>query len=294
MEKADADRNNTSLNGPSGVSDADAFAANLNFPAAYEEPNLSPLRDNHSAYASVAKTCLQLNQYAMNGSSSASEDKNSVQSSKLFHDASFVNTMGAEAGAFAALIECIQTHDDRRAKIVACKTLALIARAAYARIRHSPQLFALRESTNTRLEDEVGTDVPMALASVALEDPDDGVAAAALNALGIMTLSSSSTPGNLVEDELLREVMSIVHCRPSPHAPSLGVLQDEDSLVPQLELQARIYDNVMAPRLMQLISRVTSFDTPNHVRIVLPVLSASLVHLSKTSPPVLYGMDRGT
>ncbi|CAJ1934234.1 unnamed protein product [Cylindrotheca closterium] len=294
MDKADAEKNSVSLSGGSGTTEADAFAANLNFPATYEVANLSPLRDNHSAYPSVAKTCLQLNQYAMNGSSSSMEDTNSVQSSSLFHDASFVNTMGAEDGAFAALIECIQTHDDRRAKIVACKTLALIARAAYARIRHSPRLFALRESTNTRLEDEVGTDVPMALASVALEDPDDGVAAAALNALGIMTLSSSSIPGSMVEDELLREVMSIVHGRPSPHSPSLGVLQDQESNLPQLELQARIYDNVMAPRLMQLVGRVTTFDTSNHVRIVLPVLTASLVHLSKTSPPVLYGMDRTT
>lgn len=288
----DADKTTTFINGGGGTNEADDVAANLNFPATFEEPNLSPLRDNHSAYPSVAKTCLQLNQYAMNGSSSTMEDTHSIQSSSLFHDASFVDMMGADGGAFAALIECIQTHDDRRAKIVACKTLALVARAAYARIRHSPHLFALRESTNTRLEDEVGTDVPMALASVALEDPDDGVAAAALNALGLMTLSSSSVPGNLMEDELLREVLSIVHGRPSPHSPSLGVLQDQESNVPQLELQARIYDNVMAPRLMQLVGRVTTFDTPNHVRIVFPVLSASLVHLSKTSPTVLYGMDR--
>eukprot|EP00980_Cylindrotheca_fusiformis_P007799 scaffold1669_cov129-Cylindrotheca_fusiformis.AAC.10 len=222
------------------------------------------------------------------------DEVNSVQSSTLFHEASFVKIMGGENGAFVALMECIQTHDDRRARIVACKTLALVARAAYARIRSSPHLFAMRDSTNTRLEDEVSTDVPMALIAVALEDLDDGVAASAINALGIMTLSSSSTPGTLVEDELLREITSMVQGHPSPHSPSLADLQDEDTNIPQMELQARIFDNVMSPRLMQLVCRVTSFDSQQHLRIVLPPLTASLVHLSKTSPPVIYGMDRTT
>lgn len=296
MDKID-DENTTASAATAGSSSrVDAFgsAIHLSFPSSFEEPNLSSLRDNHSAYAAVAKTCLQLNQYALNGSSSAMEDVNSVQSSTLFHDTSFVNSMGGENGAFAALMECIQTHDDRRAKIVACKTLALVARAAYARIRSSPHLFAIRDSTNTRLEDEVCTDVPMALIGVALEDLDDGVAASAISALGIMTLSSSSTPGTLVDDELLREVMSMVHGHPSPHAPSLGALQDEDTNIPQMVLQSRIFDNVVSPRLMQLVCRVTSFDSQQHVRIILPTLTASLVHLSKTAPPVIYGMDRTT
>jgi hypothetical protein len=227
----------------------------------------------------------------MNGSSSIMEDVHAVDSSALFHDASFATSM---SGAFASLMECIQTHDDRRARIVACKTLALVARATYARIRHSPHLFAMRDSTNNRLEDEVGTDIPMTLCNAALDDSDDGVAATAMHALGIMALSSSSTPGTLVEDELLRELMAIVHGRVAPYAPTLGDLQDEEPNIPQMELQTRIYENVMSPRLLQLVCRACAFDSTQHVRLTLPILTASLVHLSKTSPPLIYGMDRTT
>jgi hypothetical protein len=278
--------------------DAIGAAVSLTFPITTgitdPTPHLASLRDNHSSYAAVAKTCFQLNQYALNGSSSAMEDVNSVHSSALFHDASFANSMGGENGVFVALMECIQTHDDRRAKITACKTLAIVARATYARIRHSPHLFALRDSTNTRLEDEVGTDIPRALVTAALEELDDGVAASAIHALGIMTLSTSATPGTLVDDELQREIIAMAYGRPAPHSPTLGALQDEDANIPQMILQSRIFENVISPRLMQLVCRVTAFESHQHIRTILPILTASLVHSTKISPPLLYGLDRAT
>jgi hypothetical protein len=274
--------------------DSVGAAVSLSFPSTMADPtpHLAPLRDNHSAYTAVSRSCLLLNQYAGGGSSSAVEDVNSVVSSDLFHDATYAETMSV---GFAALMECISTHDDRRAKIIACKTLALVARSTYARIRHSPHLFALRDSTNNRLEDEVGTDAPMALCTVALDDPDDGVAAVAIQSLGILTLSSLARPGTLVEDELMRELLSITQGRPSPYASMmLDALQDEDPTIPQMELQSRIFENVMSPRLLQLVCRVTSFDSVHHIRIILPFLTSCLVHLSKTSPALLYGMDRAT
>jgi hypothetical protein len=265
----------------------------LEFPKTFTDPTpiLAPIRDNHSAYTAVAKSCLALNQYAGNGSSAAMEDMNSVDSSSLFHDATFCSTMSE---AFAALTECIQTHDDRRAKIVACKTLALVARATYARIRHSPHLFALRDSTNNRLEDEVGTDAPMALVTCALEDADDGVAACAIQSLGMMCLSSTARPGTLVDDEFLREILAISQGRRAPYAPTLIDCQDEDPTIAQMELQMRILENVVSPRLLQLVCRTTNFENVAHMRMILPFLTASLVHLSKTSPPLIYGMDRVT
>jgi hypothetical protein len=265
----------------------------LVFPTTFTDPTpiLAPIRDNHSAYAAVAKSCLTLNQYAGNGSSAVMEDMNSVDSSSLFHDGTFCSTMSE---AFAALTECIQTHDDRKAKIIACKTLALVARATYARIRHSPHLFALRDSTNNRLEDEVGTDAPMALVTCALEDADDGVAACAIQSLGMMCLSSTARPGTLVDDEFLREILALTQGRQASYAPSLIDCQDEDPTVAQMELQMRILENVVSPRLLQLVCRTTTFENVAHVRMILPFLTASLVHLSKTSPPLIYGMDRVT
>ena len=299
-DNASNNNNNNAENNKNKMTDNIGAAVPLAFPSsAYTDPTpqLAPLRDNHSAYPAVAKACLALNQYAMNGSSSSStmDDVSSVESSSVFHDSTYATSM---SGAFASLIECIQTHDDRRAKIVACKTLALVARACYARIRHSPHLFAMRDSTITRLEDEVGTDVPMALCTVALDDPDDGVSASALEALGIMALSASSTPGTLVEDELLQEIMSIVNTRISPYSPTLANIQDEEPNIAQTELQTRIYENVMSPRLLQIVCRVTAmgndYSTGQHISQILPILTSSLVHLSKTSPPLIYGMDRNT
>ena len=274
--------------------DSVGAAISHSFPSTIADPtpHLAPLRDNHSAYSAVSRSCLQLNQYAGSGSSSSVEDVNSVSSAALFHDSNYATTM---SNGFQSLMECISTHDDRRAKIIACKTLAMVARATYAKIRHSPHLFTMRDSTSNRLEDEVGTDAPMALCTAALDDPDDGVSACAIHSLGILTLSSLARPGALVEDELLREMLSITQGRPAPYAANLfDALQDEDPTTPQMELQSRIFDNVMSPRLLQLVCRVTSFDSAQHVRMILPFLTACLVHLSKTSPSLTYGMDRAT
>jgi hypothetical protein len=301
----------------------DGYSATvLAFPSStgYLNPTqyISPLRDNHSNYNAVAKTCLLLNQFAANGSSkaassSSSEDESNnagsmeyVESSSLFHDSSFAQSLSE---SFAALLECISEHDDRRARIVACKTVALMARSAFARLRKSPHLITgMRDDNNAnnntnmnsnnasstagnnyinRLDDEVGTDIPMALCTAALEDTDDGVAATAMSSLGIMVLSTTSTPGTLVDDELSAEVRSIAQAGggQQPYAPSLKELVDDDAATQQSELQIRIYENVICPRLLQLVSRFMILDHPSHVAMVIPILTASLVYLSKTTVP---------
>ena len=274
---------------------------------------ISPLRDHHSNYNAVAKTCLLLNQFAAHGSSKASsEDENNnagsmeyVESSSLFHDSTFAQSLSE---SYAALLECISDHDDRRARIVACKTVALMARSAFARLRKSPHLITgMRDDNNAnnntnmnsnnastagnnyinRLDDEIGTDIPMALCTAALEDTDDGVAATAMSSLGIMVLSTTSTPGTLVDDELSTEVRSIAQAGggQQPYAPSLKELVDDDAATQQSELQVRIYENVICPRLLQLVSRFMILDHPSHVAMVIPILTASLVYLSKTTVP---------
>jgi len=299
----------------------------LSFPSSksFSDPKqyISPLRDNHSKYNDVAKTCLLLNQFATNGSSkasslssSSSQDENCnggsmeyVESSSLFHDSSFAQSL---SDSFAALLECISEHNDRRARIIACKTIALMARSAYARLRKSPHFITgMRDDTNTnntnnnssnsptagnnytnRLDDEIGTDIPMALCVTALEDTDDGVAATAMSSLGIMVLSTTSTPGTLVDDELSTEVRSIAQAGggQQPYAPSLKALVDDDAAIQQQELQVRIYENIICPRLLQLVSRFMILEHPSHVTMVIPILVASLVYLSKTAVPVTGSM----
>jgi len=295
----------------------------LPFPSTFaSDPtsSLSPLRDNHSNYDAVAKTCLTLNQFAANGSSKATKSLTSpesdsdasflgsieyVESSVLFHDSSFAQILSE---SFAALLECIREHDDRRCRILACKTVSLVARAAHARLRNAPHtLTGMRDDNNlnssnigtnntsntagnnyvNRLDDEIGTDVPMALCMAALEDTDDGVAATAMSGLGVMMLSTISTPGTMSDDELWTEVRGILQVGHQQYASSAQKLVDDDSAIQQSELQVRILENTICPRLLQLVSRFLVLNHPSHVSMVLPVLTSSLVYLSKTTLPTI-------
>lgn len=282
---------------------------------------ISTIRDNHSNYNTIARACLLLNQFAVNGSPNAitqpssssvyqnqnfnGESKEYVESSSLFHDSSFAQSMSE---SFAALLECVSKHNDRRARIIACKTVASLARSTFSRLRKSPSFTTgTRDDTNAntnnnnnnsnsptagsnyinRLDDEIGSDIPMALCAAALEDADDGVAATAMSCLGIMVLSTTSSPGTIVDDELSAEVRSIAQAGGSqhPYAPSLRDLVDDDDVTQQAELQARIYENIICPRILQLMSRFMILDHPSHVSMVIPILTASLVYLSKTTAP---------
>jgi hypothetical protein len=241
--------------------------------------HLSSLTDNRSNHPAVARSCLQLNQYV-----------GSDQTSPI-HDAMHAKTMNS---MFSALSECLQSHQDRRCRILAAKTLALCARATFAKIRHSPLLFAVRDGTLHRLEDEVGTDIPVALCTAALDDHDDGVSASAVEALGILTLTSSAMVGTIVDDLLLRQIEGIAHNRPSPYSPSLADLSDEDPSIPQMELQSRVFENVLLPRIWRLVKRIIQFASPDDTLRTIPFLTSALVHLVKLMPNSTLGMDRAT
>lgn len=241
--------------------------------------HLSSLTDNRSNHPAVARSCLQLNQFV-----------GSDQTPPL-HDAMHVKTMGS---IFSALSECLQSHQDRRCRILAAKTLALCARATYAKIRHSPLLFSVRDGTLHRLEDEVGTDIPVTLCTAALDDHDDGVSASAVEALGILTLTSSAMVGTMVDDLLLRQIQGIAHNHPSPYSPSLGDLSDEDPSIPQMELQSRVFENVLLPRIWRLVKRIIQFAVPTDILRTMPFLTSALVHLVKLMPNSTLGMDRAT
>mmetsp|Transcript_13061 Transcript_13061/g.31877 ORF Transcript_13061/g.31877 Transcript_13061/m.31877 type:complete len:1307 (+) Transcript_13061:88-4008(+) len=290
----------------------------LPFPSstAIQDPSshLSSLRDNHSNFHNVAKSCLFLNQFASHGSSAFIEDTTSLTdstsgdaTSSLFHDGSFAFGLSE---SIMALLDCIREHDDRRCRIMACKTSAIVGRSAFARLRHSPHLWSTKAQggggssssgdhhnavTAARLEDEVGTDVPMALITCALDDQDDGVAAAALEALGYLVLSTTSTLHTLAEDELLTDMAGLVSCaRPTPYAPTLSLLTDEDSRTALTELQTRVLENILAPRLLQIVSRLAHFESVQQIGMALPTVTAGLVHISKTSPGTIYQMDRAS
>jgi len=268
------------------------------------DKNLKPIRDDGSAFAQVARSCLQITQFAgdVPGTTTAvCSDGHAVESTHLFHDKTYAKIV---SDCFAALIVCCKEHKDRRCRILACQSLALLARSAYARIRHSPLLFTMRDSVLHTLEDEVGSEVPTALLHVALEDGDDGVSATAVEALGTLALATSNAnSGTIIDDELLHEIQSMAFARIAPYAPSLrSVLMsspaatlEEDISVPQLELQSRILRNIMAPRLLQLITRIVHYNNASHhIRMTLPFVTACLIHQVRTNNASIYDMDRAT
>jgi len=269
------------------------------------DQNLKPIRDDSSSYSQVVRSCLNITNFAGNdstgtgGPSSGHDDVSAVASSTLLHAATYAKTMSA---CFAALMTCGREHKDRRCRILACQTLAKAARSAYARIRLAPVLFTMRDAVSSRLEDEVGAEVPTALLTVALEDGDDGVSATAVEALGILALATSNAnTGTIIDDELLHEIQSIAFGRVSPYSPSLRTALlncpttlEEDPSVAQLELQSRIFRNIMAPRLLQLVTRIVHFHSQFHHRQTLPFVTACLIHQFHTNRASVFDMDRTT
>ncbi len=285
------DENQNAGAGTGKRDESELIQPELEFPARTSDPSscLTPLRDDQSAYASVAKACLQLCQFAGHGSNTIFQDTTNNASSDLFHDPSYVTSIST---CIAALQECMQSHKDRRCRILACETLAIVARSAYARIRHSPLLYSVRDPAVNRLEDEIGTDVTVALATVVLDDEDDGVSASAMEAIGTLILSSSTIPGTVVHDELLYQIQSIAFGRSSPYAPTLRAVVDEDPSIPMAELQIRVQENVLSPRLLQILDRISQYSDTAFVAAALPCVTACLIHIVRTTPATLSLMDR--
>lgn len=261
------------------------------------QKQINALKDENSSYTVVAKACLYLTQMFIHDSKSNnnSPDDTTVASSVLIHEATVIKSFSS---TMEALVECLTEHKDRRCRILAATTMGTIGRSAYARIRPSPLLWSIREPSRFRLEDEIGTDVATALVMAALEETDPGVSAACFQGLGLLTLSSSTfaVGSSLVDDGLTREILAIAFPSVSPYYPSLRAVADEDPGVPQAELSARIWENILIPRLLALLDRFL-LDAPHHpVCLVqsLPVLAATLAHQVKTSPATLFTMDSNT
>jgi hypothetical protein len=277
--------------------------------------SLGSLRDENSSYAAVMKTCISLTQFLgasgaqassstsnsndAGGSLASTEDtsSNNIASSVLLQDFAYAQKT---SDMLQALTICLQNHGDRRSRSLACTTAALLGRAAYARLRsNNSQLYLQHNAIAARLEDEVGTDLPTALATCALDDADEGVSAAACGALGLLILSTTSpaTVGStLCQDDLLRHVLQLSTCaaQVAPYAPTLRAVTDEDAAVVQSQLYDRVQNSVLRPRISQLLNRLALYKNPAQSLVqALPIVTASLVYLLQTTPAVAFGSGGG-
>lgn len=251
--------------------------------------------EEKSAFPAVAKACLQIAQWSGPSSSggggssaSAADDSTTVSSSGLAHEASLSERTMAAAAALSA---CSRHHSDRRCRKLSLQTLAITARGTYALLRPSLLLYHAKHSHPHRLEEELSMDVPSTLIAAALSDPDDGVSSSAVEALGILILHSSCTTSTYGEDELLRECAGILG-RPTPYAPSLRAVSEEDPATPALELSLRVLERAILPRLVQLVDRVSGYTGRELIVPTLPVLTVALVHAVRTTVATWHGLDR--
>jgi len=230
-------------------------------------PHLVALEDEHSSYLSVSKACLFLNQLASYGSSSITPPSSPVIESNLFETTEYTTKFST---ILNALSSTSSNHSDRRCRILALNSLALISKAIVAKLVITPVYLNHDDvALITRLQDEICNDVVMNMVSCALED-DDGVAAVAFESLGRLVTD--------VEDDLFsREVRAILgQSAPVVFAPVHGIwdesrsawnehfassLQELDCTVYNSEIRWRILQSVLAPRIRKLFNRIQLLKT---------------------------------
>jgi len=141
-----------------------------------ESSSLSALTNEHSSLSEVSHACLQCNQAC------------STNNNTVIHDGNLAHFWSE---AWKRLLQCTREHSNRQCRILAATTAGMTARSNYGRIRPVIQLYSQRESTPSRVEDEV-LDVGLGLVNAALAEQDDGVAIAILGAVGHLVLTSNT------------------------------------------------------------------------------------------------------
>lgn len=202
-----------------------------------EPPSLACLTDEHSNLSEVSYACLYLNQQQPNNT--------------VLHD---VTVAQFWSDAWRGLLRCSQEHKMRQCRILAAQTAALTARSVYGRIRPVVQLYSQRDPTPSRVEDDV-LDVAMGLVNASLAEEDDGVAIAMLGSLGHLVLTSNTSFGAMLDDELMSHVSHLLQIVPAPYAPTARSVADEDPAVPTTELQVRVLEHAILSKLWPLVQR---------------------------------------
>ena len=178
---------------------------------------LTNLRNPNSPHRLVARSCLVIYQLMYskdhgNGSqsnisvsaSSTSQLPIQIEASSIYHIQRHQRLIHR---IICSLTRCLSSHNSPSCRSLSCRTLASTARASYARLRFDAQLTSVRlpPSIATRMEDECGNGAAYSLVVAAIEQGDDGVSGAALEALGMLTLDPHT-------DNLTAEVRGIAEC----------------------------------------------------------------------------------
>ncbi|KAL3756676.1 hypothetical protein ACHAWU_002579 [Discostella pseudostelligera] len=262
---------------------------------------LSHLRNPNSTYPIVAKSCFALHQLVYNNSSNTNHKSNGsilsssylplqIESSSIYHIQRYQRLVHR---ILTTLTSCLTSRNIPTCRKLALLTLASTARSSYARLRFDAALICdihPPSSLDTRLEDECGTEAAHTLIMASLESDDDGVSATALEALGRLTLDIHS-------DNLSCEIRSIAECANPSHVFMYDRVDEDvtkssffllEHSVIMKELQVKIWERVISPRLLSVLHRLSLYSSLHHVAKALPIVTATLVHAlthgSETKP----------
>ncbi|KAL9181290.1 hypothetical protein ACHAXT_010095 [Thalassiosira profunda] len=245
---------------------------------------LIQLRNPGSSHRAVASSCLMLHQllcstYPHNqanacvSSASNSPPPLQAESSSLFHVQQHQRRIHR---IISSLTDCLQSHELQSCRILACRTLAAVARASFARLRFDARLETepVRHPAITQLEDECGSGAAYSLVVAAIEQADDAVSSAALEALGRLTLDPHT-------DNLAAEVRGIAENASSnvfhyeDGSKSSWILGHAEAMK---ELQSKAWEHVVFPRMQTMLQRLSLYSSPHLLAKTIPVVTAAFVH----------------
>lgn len=243
-----------------------------------DQKYLSRLRDPSSSFRDVARSCLVCQQLTQspNNSDGSLDHSIRIQSSTIYHVQRYQRLTHR---VLSSLTTCISTHTSSVCKSLAASTLASTARSSYARLHFDARLFSVRlpPSIATRLEDECGSGVAHTLVVAAIEQGDDAVSSASFEALGRLTLDPNS-------DELAAEVRSISENVNKTIFASENDSGAFESFREMREMQSKIWDNILFPRMQRVLHRLSMYSSFHHLSKALPVITAAFVHALTQGP----------
>ncbi|KAL7538668.1 hypothetical protein ACHAXR_010126 [Thalassiosira sp. AJA248-18] len=245
---------------------------------------LTHLRNPSSPYRVVFRSCLVLhqlvhsadhngNQSSTHVSSASSQLPIQIESSSIYHIQRHQRLVHR---ILSSLTTCLSSHNAPACRSLASRTLAATARASYARLRFDARLTSVRlpPSIATRLEDECGVGAAYSLVVAAIEQGDDGVSSAALEALGRLTLDPHT-------DNLAAEVRRIAECA----NPNVFMYENESKTcwilghsIAMREMQSKAWEHVVFPRMQNILHRISLYTSPHHLAKSIPVVTAAFVH----------------
>lgn len=267
------------------------------------QPFLSSLQNEHSTFMEVAKACHFLNQFGTHGSYNATPNSSSTSSSssiKVVQSSILrIEQYTSDISHILNVLSNTATHHyDRRCRIIAIQSLAKIANTTLMKLIITPQLYYNRTNSIhvNRIQDEICNDVIMTITNCILDDDDDGVSVTAMECLSYFIHNDLCNRNNMTKEIYAlscRMMTKNNHLVPKRtmwdgeggdygcggYADSV---QDVDYMTQRADLQWRIFEYVLGPRVRKIFVRVCLYKDKEHRIKCLSVLNDIVMFVHRT------------